>query len=185
MSSPDLPNATAPETTGPGAVLFRGYRVTADGTIYQRRQPDRVLRPKLASNGYLRINLWRDNHLKTYFVHTIVAACFLGPKPAGLEVNHKDGDKLNNAASNLEYVTRSENERHAIHVLDRGCRRGENHRLAILTEDKVRAIRAVHRNEQLTYKELGQRFGISGSHARLVALRKTWAWLPDSPAGAA
>lgn len=47
-------------------------------------------------------------------VHRLVAACFLGiPNPDHI-VNHKDGNKLNNTVSNLEYLTRSENIKHAI-----------------------------------------------------------------------
>lgn len=46
-------------------------------------------------------------------LHRVVAAAFLGPCPQGKEVNHKDHDKRNNRADNLEYVTRSENMRHS------------------------------------------------------------------------
>jgi len=46
-------------------------------------------------------------------IHNAVAHCFLGKVPKGKEINHKDGDKFNNAASNLEYRTHKENQEHA------------------------------------------------------------------------
>jgi hypothetical protein len=56
------------------------------------------------------------------FVHRIVAAAFIGPCPDGLEINHKNGIKLDNRAENLEYTTRSANMKHAY---DSGLRRRE------------------------------------------------------------
>lgn len=47
--------------------------------------------------------------IKTVTVHTLVAAAFHGPRPAGLDVAHGDNDKHNNRPENLRYATRSEN----------------------------------------------------------------------------
>lgn len=49
-------------------------------------------------------------------VHRLVAHLWLGKCPVGLEVNHKNGDKANNHASNLEYVTSKENKEHAVRL---------------------------------------------------------------------
>lgn len=64
---------------------------------------------------------WRTRYLKVALhwngkrhdkpIHHLVAEAFLGPRPLGLEINHRDGNPQNNAASNLEYVTHSENVR--------------------------------------------------------------------------
>jgi hypothetical protein len=50
---------------------------------------------------------------KTRKVHVLVAAAFIGPRPTGLEINHRDGNTHNNALKNLEYVSHSENMRHS------------------------------------------------------------------------
>lgn len=50
---------------------------------------------------------------KRFFVHRLVAYHFVDGYQDGLVVNHKDGNKLNNEADNLEWVTRSENDLHA------------------------------------------------------------------------
>lgn len=60
--------------------------------------------------GYLCVKV--NNKIIT--IHRIVAKCFLGECPKGKQINHIDGDKLNNVPENLEYVTPKENIRHAI-----------------------------------------------------------------------
>lgn len=52
------------------------------------------------------------NHNENVLVHRLVANTFLGNAPCGHEVNHKDGNKQNNCVENLEWVTKSENQRH-------------------------------------------------------------------------
>ena len=65
------------------------------------------------SAGYRRISLYYNNIHKRYFVHRLVAFYFCPGYMEGLVVNHIDGNKLNNISSNLEWVTRSENDIHA------------------------------------------------------------------------
>lgn len=64
---------------------------------------------------YLGIKLSLGHKNRRYFsVHTLVALAFHGPPPQpGMEVNHIDANKLNNAASNLEWVTKAEQQAHA------------------------------------------------------------------------
>ena len=52
---------------------------------------------------YCRVNMAPGT--STQYVHHVVAEAFLGPRPCGLVVRHMDGDRENNAASNLAYVT--------------------------------------------------------------------------------
>lgn len=61
--------------------------------------------------GYPYVNLCVNNFRKKRPVHRLVAEAFLG---TGEEVNHKDGNKLNNHINNLEWCTRAENHIHAL-----------------------------------------------------------------------
>lgn len=131
----------SPERDSDGAVLFHGYRIYADGRIGQKRSPGRLVAPYTVKGGYRRVTLNLPTGRAGKLVHVLVAEAFLGPKPEGMEVNHKDGDKNNNAASNLEYVSPSANVRHSLRVLGVERARGEASGTARLTEAAVRDIR--------------------------------------------
>lgn len=68
----------------------------------------------LAKAGYYVMCFCSGSSSSFLLVHRLVAATFLGqPSLAGLQVNHLDGQRGNNAVSNLEYVTPAENVQHA------------------------------------------------------------------------
>lgn len=92
------------------------YQVSSEGRVYSTRS-GRCLKPATKDNGYQFFGLYRRQNATRAYVHRLVAAAFL-PNPCGKsEVNHKDGDKTNNALNNLEWVTPSENQRHSRRVL--------------------------------------------------------------------
>ena len=63
----------------------------------------RILKPVTGSNDYLKVNLYKNNKVKDYLVHRIIAEIFL-PNTDNLPyVNHKDENKQNNVVSNLEW----------------------------------------------------------------------------------
>lgn len=79
------------------------------------------------SKGYLQVWLSKDNKVKKFSVHRLVAMTFIENPKRKPQVNHKDGDKTNNKVSNLEWVTRAEQEAHKRNVLgkdDKGERNG-------------------------------------------------------------
>lgn len=75
--------------------------------------PGRLLKPNPDKDGYHLIHPCVRGKRTVYKLHSLVAKMFVGPCPRGHEVNHKDGVKGNNRATNLEYVTHSQNLRHA------------------------------------------------------------------------
>lgn len=93
------------------------YSVTADGRVYRGDVP---LAPRVSNSGYWYVGFWHDGRSHGRFVHRLVAAAFVGGRTAARhQVNHKNGDKLDCVASNLEWVTPSENRSHAYHALGR------------------------------------------------------------------
>jgi hypothetical protein len=89
---------------------FEGlYQVSPCGSVRNARTL-RVLKPKYAGAGYQQVCLGAGNYR---YVHRIVAQAFI-PNPDALpQVNHLDGVKSNNAATNLEWCSRSGNLKHA------------------------------------------------------------------------
>lgn len=72
----------------------------------------KILTGDVNTAGYQRVFLYVPIK-KRFFVHRLVAAHFVDGFEKGLVVNHKDGNKRNNKADNLEWVTRSQNDLHA------------------------------------------------------------------------
>src|SRR4051794_16099918 len=94
------------------------YAVSSEGRI-KRITPQRgsrigrILNGCINEDGYRNFSLRTDGGSRTIRLHCVVAEAFLGPRPAGTEVNHIDGNKLNCAVSNLEYLTHADNMLHA------------------------------------------------------------------------
>ena len=87
-------------------------RVGADGRRW-RGQPIK-LTCNQSHGTYYFFNASVDGRSMMRRVHILVAEAFLGKRPSGMEVNHKNGNSLHNHASNLEYKTRKKNAEHAV-----------------------------------------------------------------------
>ena len=83
---------------------FPGYTISRSGTV--RNSAGKKLSPRKDVDGYDRVDLRLDGKRFTRFVHTLVEKAFGG---SGKEVDHKDGNRTNNHASNLETVSHKEN----------------------------------------------------------------------------
>ena len=73
----------------------------------------KYLKPSVSNTGYERVALW-NGRITKFSVHRLVATHFIPNPLSKEEVNHIDGNKTNNNADNLEWVSRSENQNHAI-----------------------------------------------------------------------
>lgn len=88
---------------------------------------NKILKPKLTKKGYLEISLYRERKHKSFRLHRLVAQSFI-PNPNNLpQVNHKNGNKLDNRAENLEWCTCSENVTHAFRTGLKHGIRGKEH----------------------------------------------------------
>ena len=85
------------------------YEVSDSGKV-RNKITGHIIKEKSNRGGYVRVTLYKKPLRKRYLLHRLVMLVFCGE--SGLEVNHKDSNKLNNSLNNLEYVTRKENELH-------------------------------------------------------------------------
>ena len=74
---------------------------------------EKILEPSINLQGYFNIGLRIKNRRKNFKIHRLVALHFISNPQNKKEVNHKDGNKANNNAYNLEWTTPKENTIHA------------------------------------------------------------------------
>lgn len=139
------------------------YEVSNLGRVRSKRG---VKRPYTNRFGYSQMTLYKNSKGYPKKVHRLVAESFLENPLQKPEVNHIDGNKLNNCVSNLEWVSSSENK---IHAQKNGlCKKpptkfGENNEASKLTEVQVNQIRSEyqkgsHKNSSIS---LGKKYGVS------------------------
>ena len=91
---------------------FPSYMISNKGRV-QNRKTGRILKDADDGGGYRFVRLCRDGKPRTAKVHRLVATAFVSRNENDREVNHIDGNKSNNRASNLEWTNRSRNMLHA------------------------------------------------------------------------
>lgn len=156
---------------------FPPYKVSDTGKVWGFG--GKQLNPKPDDRGYIRI--YPKGKSKGVRVHQWVALMFLGERPHGAnEVNHKDGNKQNNAVSNLEWTDRTGNMQHAyLTGLSPKIGRGTDCPRAILTDEQVMFIRekCVNRHPIFSQSALGVMFGVSVSCINRIIKNKNWSHL--------
>jgi hypothetical protein len=116
--------------------IDRTVTVLDNGRIYEKPIAGKQMKQFLHTKGYKTVSLTKDGKTKTVFVHRLVAEAFV-PNDDGLPmINHKDEDKTNNFAENLEWCTASYNrtygkaiQKHARKL--RGKKHSEEHKKKI------------------------------------------------------
>lgn len=151
-------------------------RVLIDRIGREKLFKGRILSTHLDRYGYPICKLWRDGKGKNYTVHRLVALSFLGNENNKPQVNHIDGNKINNSIDNLEWVTNSENDIHAYDLGLRSTRKGVDCNFTKLTEEKVLSIRSM-KEKGITQNNIARIFNISDGNVSQIVNRKRWAWL--------
>lgn len=97
------------------------YQVSSYGKVRSLDRTDsigrmirgKVRKPRPDSYGYLQVGLYKGGDEIKWLVHRLVAEAFVINSDNKIEINHLDGNKLNNKANNLRWCTRSENIKHS------------------------------------------------------------------------
>ena len=132
------------------------YIVFEDGRVFKK------LNPPVSSSGYKFVRIGK----KSYPLHRVIALTFI-PNPENKpEVNHIDGNKQNNAVSNLEWATRKENAQHAA---KHGLLRPRKRKLPLISKN----FRRLREQAGLSQKQLADLLGIDQSAVSLWEQGKT------------
>jgi hypothetical protein len=158
------------------------YYVTEDGDVYSKkyhpkRNPNcemRKLKPFLnTTSNYLKIKLSGVLN-KKFYIHRLVAECYL-PNPNNLPlVEHRDDIKTNNHVSNLMWSNHADNSKHAN---ENGLiPKGEKHLSSKLTEKEVKWIREnyIPKHREFSSRALARKLNVTQKTILNIIKNKTW-----------
>jgi len=129
------------------------YEVSNKGEI-KSVKTQKLLKPRL-STGYAMVALWNNGVRKDLKIHRLVAIAFIGNPLNKPQVNHIDCIKLNNNVNNLEWVTNSENIKHAY---KNGLITISNEKIAIIAKavSKAHSKKVIDVHTGIIYNSLTQ-----------------------------
>lgn len=155
---------------------FPGYYVTSEGRVFSRLDwrgyGVREVTPVEGKGGYLKVRLRAPGGARVNrAVHRLVAESFLGPRPAGFQIRHLNGNHTDNRADNLAWGTAAENasDRDVHGTTAKGSRNG----YARLSEGDIPHIRSLLRGG-MSQREVARRYGVSQSAIYSINVGRTW-----------
>lgn len=153
------------------------YSITDSGRIFSHVNRTRNVTFEIFGSknpsGYMACHLFFDGKERTTPIHRLVARQFVDGFSPGLTVNHKDGNKLNNAASNLEWISQIENIKHAWRTGLMNPVIGEQHHASKVCPVKVRLIREMCASGK-SQRHVAKEFHLRQSTVWGIVSKKTW-----------
>ncbi|MDJ0899829.1 MAG: NUMOD4 domain-containing protein [Xenococcus sp. MO_188.B8] len=142
---------------------FPNYEVSNLGNV-RNKKIGKVLKLYHSNNGYLTVGFTISGKKKRLLIHRLVAKTFLDNPTCSPEVNHIDGNRLNNALTNLEWISSSNNR---IHAYKSGLRKSK------LTANQVKEIRQLI-ELGLTQRKIAAIFNVSHSTIGEINRKEIW-----------
>lgn len=152
------------------------YYINKQGELYTENGNIRM--KDSLKNGYVKNCLiLKDGKQRFYFRHRLVMICFAYiDNYAEMQVNHKDGNKLNNCFDNLEWCNNSENHIHALKLGLAVPLRGEDNPASRLLESDVLNIIQDLLNH-VPYSIICKKYGCSKSTISAIKNKRNWSYL--------
>lgn len=144
-----------------------------------RNVRERVMKATDRGNGYLCVCLCKDGSKELHSVHILVATHFINNPDNKPEVNHIGGNTKDNRWFKLEWATRQENIDEAF---ERGAwdnmnnkYKGVLNRCAKLNDEKVRDIRNIYNEGNISIRKLAAKYGVTHSGISDIIHKRKWA----------
>lgn len=167
-------------------IEFSGYQVSnvgrvrsidrkvkrSDGII--QKYKGKILKQRIRTDGYPVVTLSLNGGRKHISVHRLMMLSFC---PTGnqskMDVNHKNGIKVDNTLRNLEWMTRKQNIRHAFkNKINEN--KGEKHYMAKLNQKKVDEIRELYSSGSHSYSSLAKKYNVHTMTVAAIITKRTW-----------
>lgn len=166
----DVPNFEGYQVSNLGKI--RGIDRLKQGRSGLRLTRGQEMKQMLNKKGYPEVRL-RKNGTHTRLVHKLVSSAFLVKSEGQTQINHINGIKTDNSVINIEWVTNSENQKHAYKLGLQPSRAGEGNSRATLTDKQVTIIKELYNSEK-TIKEVSELLGVNLSIVRQIIYGQSW-----------
>lgn len=167
---------------------YKGYQVSNIGRV--KRLPhwidvglnnvkrafrkEKILKQSCDTPGYYQVWLYLNKKRKGFRVHKLVAQAFI-PNPQNKpQVNHIDGNKLNNKVDNLEWCTNAENQIHVYKIGLQKIKVGEQSPNAKLEKQEVIFIKKALKLRKYSSRKLAKMFNVCKSTILSIKHKETW-----------
>ena len=159
------------------------YEVSSTGQI-RNLDTGKILRPFVGTTGYWSTRMSAKG--KTFKIHRLVAKMFIPNLLNKPQINHIDGNKLNNNIENLEWCTNGENQKHA-HKIGLNNNHGENQNCAKLKKNDIIKIRQMYKpvsnrksfndrsGDGFSQEKIAKLFGVTQTVIGDIIRGKSWA----------
>lgn len=142
------------------------YQISTFGRVKSFKNGELILKNYLGNHGYYGVTLWKNNQSTKRLIHNILLETFSIKTKDKMVCNHKDGNKLNNFITNLEWTTYRGNLVHAYkNNLNNGRRK--------LDWDKVSRIRSLYGEGQRKL-HIAKMFNVAHSTIDRILSFKYW-----------
>ena len=149
------------------------YYATKDGEIYSSKNK-KFISKRIGPNGYYLVNLSIDGKCKTFSLHRLIANAFIDNRDGLPVVNHLDGNKLNNKASNLEWTTYGGNLKHAREMGLLKPARGIKTKHGRFLPEDIRDIRMLLETKKYSWRDIAKMYNVTKSAIQYIANKKSY-----------